>query len=448
MSKALSLTFSRSKPLIARCLQIPLLPHPSIPKCLHRRLVCASYSTASFGGDSHVEATDPLTSQTNVSLRLTKQLLQTEAKDSNLVFSPLSIQVALSLLAAGAKGPTLHQLLSFLESKSNDQLCSLYSKLVSVVFADGSPAGGPCLSSANGVWVDKSLPLKPSFKNVMDNVYKAATNHVDFQTEADQVVAEVNLWAEKETNGLIERVLSPGSVGASTRLILANALYFKGAWKKAFDASRTKHYDFHLINGSSVKVPFMTSNKKQSVGEYDGFKVLGLPYKKGEDKRRFSMYVFLPDAKDGLHALIEKVSSEPGFLESYLPNQQVELCEFRIPPFKITFEFEASAVLKRLGLELPFSTEQAEGFTEMVDSRSPQGRYLYVSDIFHKCFIEVNEEGTKAAAVTAGMVGCCLSAPKPKRIDFVADHPFLFVIREDVSGAVMFIGQVLNPLKN
>ncbi|KAK8580954.1 hypothetical protein V6N13_144010 [Hibiscus sabdariffa] len=343
-------------------------------KCLHRRLVCASYSTASFGGDSHVEATDPhelITSQTNVSLRLTKQLLRTEAKDSNLVFSPLSIQVALSLLAAGAKGPTLDQLLSFLESKSNDQLSSLYSKLVSVVFADGSPAGGPCLSSANGVWVDKSLPLKPSFEHVMDNVYKADTNHVDFQTEAVQVAKEVTLWAEKETNG---------------------------AWKRAFDASRTKDYDFHLINGSSVKVAFMTSKKEQSVGAYDGFKVLGLPYKQGEDERRFSMYVSLPDANDGLLALVEKVTCESGFLERHLPYEPVKLGEFMIPRFKITFEFEASAVLKRLGLELPFSTEQAQGFTEMVDS--PKGRDLYVSDIFHKSFIEVNEEGTKAAAVT------------------------------------------------
>ncbi|GMI82604.1 hypothetical protein like AT1G47710 [Hibiscus trionum] len=149
-----------------------------------------------------------------------------------MVFSPLSIQVALSLLAAGAKGPTLDQLLSFLKSKSNDQLSSWYSKLVSVVFADGSPKGGPRLSSANGVWVDKSLPLKPSFKHVVDNVYKATTNHVDFQTKADRVVAEVNLWAEKETNGLIQEVVSPGLVNALTRFILANALYFKGAcWK-------------------------------------------------------------------------------------------------------------------------------------------------------------------------------------------------------------------------
>ncbi|KAH1065655.1 hypothetical protein J1N35_030642 [Gossypium stocksii] len=386
---------------------------------------------------------ESITSQTDVALTLTKHVLQTEAKGSNLVFSPLSIHVVLSLIAAGAKGPTLDQLLSFLKSKSNDQLSSFSSELVSVVFADGSPAGGPRLSFANGVWLDQSLPLKPSFKQVVDNVYKAASKLVDFQNKAVQVAGEVNMWAEKETNGLIKEVLPPGSVDASTRLIFANALYFKGAWNEAFDASKTKDHDFHLINGSSVKVPFMTSKKKQTVSAYDGFKVLGLPYKQGNDKRRFSMYFFLPDAKDGLPALVEKVSSESGFLERYLPHQPVEVGEFRIPRFKISFGLKASEVLKRLGLVLPFSGEG--GLTEMVDS--PQGRDLYVSNIFHKSFIEVNEEGTEAAAATSAVIAL-RSLRIPQTIDFVADHPFLFLIRENATGVVLFSGHVLNPLEN
>ncbi|MFQ6639538.1 hypothetical protein Gotur_014579 [Gossypium turneri] len=386
---------------------------------------------------------ESITSQTDVALTLTKHVLQAEAKDSNLLFSPLSIHVVLSLIAAGAKGPTLDQLLSFLKFKSNDQLSSFSSELVSVVFADGSPAGGPRLSFANGVWLDRSLPLKPSFKQVVDNVYNAASKLVDFQNKAVQVAGEVNMWAEKETNGLIKEVLPPGSVDASTRLIFANALYFKGAWNEAFDASKTKDHDFHLINGSSVKVPFMTSKKKQTVSAYDGFKVLGLPYKQGNDKRRFSMYFFLPDAKDGLPALVEKVSSESGFLERHLPYQPVEVGEFRIPRFKISFGLKASEVLKRLGLVLPFSGEG--GLTEMVDS--PQGRDLYVSNIFHKSFIEVNEEGTEAAAATSAVIAL-RSLRIPQTIDFVADHPFLFLIRENATGVVLFIGHVLNPLEN
>ncbi|KAI8548745.1 hypothetical protein RHMOL_Rhmol07G0297500 [Rhododendron molle] len=385
---------------------------------------------------------ESISNQTDFSLALANRVSLSESKDSNLVFSPLSIHVVLGLIAAGSAGETRAQVLSLLNSKSTDDLNSLSSQLVSLVLADGGPSGGPKLSFANGVWVDQSLSLKASFKQVVDTVYKAVSSHVDFQTKAVEVTNEVNQWAEKETNGLIKEVLPSGSVDASTKLIFANALYFKGAWTAKFDASKTKDQEFHLLNGSSVQVPFMTSKKKQLVRAFDGFKVLGLPYKQGEDKRRFSMYFFLPNAKDGLSALMEKVSSESGFLDRHLPYQEVEVGEFRIPKFKISFGFEASKVLKGLGLVLPFSG--GEGLTEMVDSPTV-GRNLYVSSIFHKSFIEVNEEGTEAAAASAAVVKL-RGLSIPEKIDFVADRPFLFVIREDMTGVVLFIGHVLNPL--
>lgn len=259
--------------------------------------------------------------------------------------------------------------------------------------------------------------------------------------KAAEVTSQVNMWAEKETSGLIKEVLPPGSVDNTTRLIFANALYFKGAWNKKFDASATKEYDFHLLNGSSVQVPFMISKKKQFVSSFDGFKVLGLPYKQGEDKRRFTMYFFLPDPKDGLPALVEKVGSESSFLDRHLPHQEIEVGDFRLPRFKISFGFEASNIMKGLGLVLPFS---AEGdLTEMVDSQV--GQNLYVSSMFHKSFIEVNEEGTEAAAASAAVISL-RGLPINEKIDFVADHPFLFLIREDLTGSVLFIGHVLNPL--
>lgn len=258
--------------------------------------------------------------------------------------------------------------------------------------------------------------------------------------KAAEVTSTVNSWAEKETSGLIKEVLPSGSVDSTTRLIFANALYFKGAWDEKFDASATKESDFHLLNGSSVRVPFMTSKKKQVVGAYDGFKVLGLPYKQGEDKRRFSMYFFLPDAKDGLPALVEKVGSGSRFLDRHLPEQKAEVGDFRIPKFKISFGFEASKLLKELGLVLPFSG--GADLTEMVDSLV--GQNLYVSSIFHKSFIEVNEEGTEAASASAAVIA--LRGLPPPKMDFVADHPFLFLIREDLTGTVLFIGHVLDPL--
>jgi len=227
-------------------------------------------------------------------------------------------------------------------------------------------------------------------------------------------------------------------------LILANALYFKGAWEEKFDASKTKEDDFHLLNGSSVQVPFMTSKERQLVSAFDGFKVLRLPYKRGKvlkDKRRFSMYLFLPDSKDGLPALVEKLGSESGFLDRHIPHKKKKVGDFMIPRFNISFGFEASNVLKGLGLVLPFSSTEAD-LTEMVGRRD-----FYVSSILHKSFVEVNEEGTEAAAtsVTKMVGGGCPSFIKEDKIDFVADHPFLFLIREHTTGTVLFIGHVLNP---
>nr|GMD32403.1 serpin-ZX-like [Ipomoea batatas] len=383
---------------------------------------------------------ESIKNQVDVSLTLAKHVFSTEVKgDSNLVFSPLSINIILGLIAAGSKGPTLDQLLGFLKSKSTDDLNAFSSQIVAVIFSDGSPIGGPRLSVANGVWIDHTLPFKPSFKHVVDSVYKAVSESVDFQLKASEVANEVNLWAEKETGGLIKEILPPGAVDNTTRLVFANALYFKGAWTEKFDASDTTDQEFHLLNGSPVQVPFMSSKKKQYVKAFEGFKVLGLPYKQGEDKRHFSMYFFLPDARDGLPSLMDKLTSESGFLERHLPGHAVSVGEFRIPKFKISFGFEASRVLKELSVVSPF----AGGLTEMVDS--PVGNNLYVSQIFHKTFLEVNEEGTEAAAAT-GVTIKLRSLVVEEKVDFVADHPFIFFIREDLTGVVVFIGTLLNPL--
>ncbi|KAL7155094.1 hypothetical protein ABFS83_03G051100 [Erythranthe nasuta] len=385
---------------------------------------------------------ESILNQTDISFSLAKQLISTDNKDKNVIFSPLSIHILLGMIAAGSKGPTRDEMLGFFKSSSIEELNSLLAQHVTKVFADGEPLGGPRLSLANGIWVDQSLSFKPSYKEIVENGYKATSYRVDFRTQADDVIEEVNKWAENETNGLIEEILGPGSVDASTRLILANAVYFKGMWKETFDASLTKDDKFFLLNGSSIKAPFMTSWERQYIRYFDGFKVLGLPYKQGEDKRKFSMYIFLPDAKDGLPSLIEKAGSESGFIEKHLPLWDVEVGNFRIPKFKIEFEFHAAEVLKELGMVLPFSSGD---LTEMVYSTiTTHAENLFVSEIFHKAFVEVNEEGTEAAAVSVGVImTTCLRIEK--KFDFVADHPFMFVIREDVSGMVLFIGQLLEP---
>ncbi|VFQ65693.1 unnamed protein product [Cuscuta campestris] len=306
----------------------------------------------------------------DVSLKLANRVFSAVTlAESNLVFSPLSINVVLALLAAGSKGRTLDELLAFLKSHSADDLDAFYSQVLSPVFADGSPLGGPRLSAANGAWVEQTLPpLKASFKHIVESVYQAVSESVDFMNKANEVVNHINLWVKNHTGGLIKQILNPNAVDNGTLFILANALYFKGDWAEKFDAKETKRRDFYLLDGSSIKVPFMSSWKGQCVRAFDGF--------------------------------------------------------------------------KGLGVASPF--DGGEGLAEMVDGGYP----LHVTNVIHKSFIEVNEQGTEAAAVTVARMGCGALRPRPRPVlvDFVADHPFLYFIREDLTGAIVLLGTLINPL--
>ncbi|XP_015880682.3 serpin-Z2B [Ziziphus jujuba] len=379
---------------------------------------------------------------TDFCLLFTNQILENEAaKGNNFVASPLSLHVMLSLIAAGSKGQTLQQLLHFLGSTSVGDLNLLSLKIINLASPAENVAGGPLLSFVNGAWLDQSFTLKSSFEEIVKGSYKAELKSVDFVTKAEEVVKQVNSWAEAATKRLIKDLLPIGSLKSDTALVLANALYFKGAWYQQFDPSSTQLRDFHLLNGQTLQVPFMTTNRyiRHLYGLFDGYKVLQIPYQRGQDARIFSMYFFLPDEKEGLHNLIQKIKFNPGFLNQKFKLWLEDLLHFWIPKFKFSFELEASKSLKEMGLKLPFKPGE---LTEMVDS--PNNDRLYVSDIFHKSRIEVNEEGTEAAASTAATF--LLRYGRIPTPGFVADHPFLFMIREESQGMVFFVGAVLNPL--
>ncbi|KAM0970819.1 hypothetical protein ACFX15_018249 [Malus domestica] len=239
------------------------------------------------------------------------------------------------------------------------------------------------------MYTGKSTPLKPCFKEVVDSFYKAARKEVDFQTNAEEVRIKVNLWAKKETRGLITEVLPFGSVNNITRLIFGNALYFKGVWDDQFNASKTKKYDFYCLNGKpSVKAPFMTNYQHQYVKALDGLKVLKLLYQKGDSP----CACFFRMKKMGCQLWLRGFVLSPASWITIFRTQEL-VGDFRIPKFKIASSFEASQVLKELGLVLPFEVDPYNGgnLTEMVDL--PPGEVPLVSSIFHKSFIEVNENG-------------------------------------------------------
>lgn len=205
---------------------------------------------------------------------------------------------------------------------------------------------------------------------------------------------EVTSWVAETTNGLIKELLPHGSLDISTALVLANALYFKGECNDKFDPSKTRNGEIYLFNGSTIQVPFMTSRNKQFIRFFDDFRVLKLPYQQGQDGRQLAMYIFLPEQRDGLPNLVNRWSSDSGLLNSLNYFGRVLVGDFRLPKFKISFGFEASTIMKELGLVLPFS--DVGELTEMVE----QSHGFFVSKILHKSYIEINEEGTEAAPAT------------------------------------------------
>ncbi|XP_047085343.1 putative serpin-Z8 [Lolium rigidum] len=383
--------------------------------------------------------------------------LADEHANSNLVFSPLSIYTALALVAAGARGDTLDEILRVLGAQTRQELDKFVARAAGEALRDRSGSGGPLVAFACGVWSDLSCPLKPGFREtVVDGAYKAEASTVDFRGDPNGAVGLINAWTERVTNGLIDSVLGPGSVTPLTRVILGNAVYFKGKWVEPFDKKKTQNALFRRQGGAgAVDVPFMRSRESQYIAVHDRFKVLKLRYKMADDpsndntssfRTQFSMCIFLPDADDGLPSLLDAIASRPGFLHEHLPREEVVVGNFQVPRFKLSFHTSVAAILGKLGLRLPFhETADLSGMTE--DDGSA-GLPTVLSDVLHKALIEVNEEGTEAAAVTEvfyNVGSAAMSWPPPPPVDFVADHPFAYFIVEEETGAVVFAGHVLDP---
>ncbi|PON93533.1 Serpin family [Trema orientale] len=230
---------------------------------------------------------------------------------------------------------------------------------------------GPQLKFVNGAWLDQRFMLKPSFETTIKDSYKTNLKNVDFPNKANEVVEEVSTWAEKATQGLVKELLPSGSLDSDTTLVLANALYFKGSWVRKFDASKTQPKNFYLLNGRVIHVPFMTTERITEEHEYECFQ----------------------DFMDSSN-LSKCSKTKPEMLNQQLDVERAKLPEFWIPKFKFSSEFEASHTMKEMGLTLPFQTGD---LTEAVDHCSHNDQ-LYVSDMSHESFIEVNEEGPEATA--------------------------------------------------
>nr|XP_051190036.1 putative serpin-Z8 [Lolium perenne] len=343
----------------------------------------------------------------DLAARLTKRLADKNCT-SNLVFSPLSIYAVLALLAAGAGGATLEEVLRVLGARSRRELEDSVALLREGPLRDMSESGGPSVAFAYGAWSDLTRPIKPAYRDAVVGTYKAEASVVDFLNDPEQATRQINTWVAEATMNLITSVVPPRSLDPNTRLVLANAVYFKGKWNLAFDERQTTNKPFYRLDGTAVNVPFMTNYSRHYIAEHDGFMVLKLRYKSSPCTRlHHCMCIFLPDSLDGLGSLLDKITS----------------CTI-------------------WGLRLPFSPE-----ADLSDKLEEGGSDLplLVHDVFQKAVIEVSEEGTIAAVVTYSPT-CPTYSPDPsRRVDFVADHQFAYFIVEEESHTVIFAGHVVDP---
>jgi serpin B len=251
----------------------------------------------------------------------------------------------------------------------------------------------------------------------------------------EDAAEKINLWIEGSTKGTVTDILPDGSIDQNTGLVLGSVLYFRGRWIDRAHIRTTEVQKFCCLDGTCVEVPFVQYDRTRLFSVHDGFKVIKLPYRQGKNERKFSMYIFLPDAHDGLFELTKKIFSESSFLEQHLPTEKRHV-DIRVPKFTISSQTNLKYFLKEMELELPFLRDA--DFLDMVKEGEPT-RPLFLSDVLHKAVVEVNDKGIEETSVTMG-----LGKPSPAE-HFVANHPFFFVIREEVSGTLIFIGHVLDP---
>ncbi|GJX94522.1 serpin-ZX [Tanacetum coccineum] len=270
-----------------------------------------------------------------------------------------------------------------------------------------------------------------SYQKFLETVYKTKASSVDFGNKRDEAVDVINSWVNKETKGLIRFIVEKSDLDQESAMLIANAMYFKGIWSNPFDADDTIDKKFHLINGEQVSVPFMTSDKIFGYGSFDDYKMIKLPYKSDKGKsNKFSMYIFLPHEKAGLKKLLQNFHSNDALFHGKFDLTRQKFDELWIPKFKISCKFEAKDVMKQMGLTLPFEEKNKElsGIVE-------PDVMLYVSKILQKSFVEVDERGTKAAAcsVVYGRTTCAaINKYRPPPLIFVADHPFMFIDKEEL----------------
>jgi len=386
-------------------------------------------SCATAGNGSAVRESTGTVSFSAFGIGLYRELLR-ERPGENIFISPASVRFALAMTYTGAEGATMQDMAKVLgvEGKSLTEINRADSLLIAAMNA---PLKGVELSIANSLWARQGLDFNRDFLARNERYYGAEVRSIDFASA--QAPAKINGWVAQKTKDKIKEIVD--RIDESSILFLINAIYFKGTWTKEFDKQATHEEIFYVPGGDGKKHPMMRQDGAYLHLKEDGFQAASIPYGGG----RMSMYIFLPDERAGLDEFHNKLSAEnwDAWMKSFVRSTG----RIVLPRFKVEFKATLKHALANRGMEIAFDGGRAN-FGGMI-KRTGTNAYLY--DVVHKTLVEVNEEGTEAAAATSVEMRLTSVMEPEKPFKMICDHPFFFAIRDNETGLVLFMGSVINP---
>jgi serpin B len=358
----------------------------------------------------------------------------TQGNSGNIFYSPYSISTALAMTYAGANGDTATQMAKALDfTLPQAQLHPAFDDLALQLASRGQGASGTngksfALNIANALWCEKTYNFLPDFLNTLGQNYGAGVNLLDFVNSPEPSRVTINNWVSNETNNKINNLIPAGAITPQTRLVLTNAIYFDAAWQNPFSADKTQNGTFNLLDGSTVSVPMMNNEASYGYTQGTGYQAVELPYSGGQ----VAMDIIMPDA--GNFTTFES-GMTAGSVSAIISNLQTKSINLTMPKFNFDSSFSLNSALSALGTPIAFSN-QAD-FSGMTGNKD-----LTIADVVHKAYVAVDEQGTEAAAAT-GVVMSAMAVMNQNNVTI--DQPFIFMIRDIQTGAILFVGRVLNP---
>lgn len=358
----------------------------------------------------------------------------------NVFFSPYSISSALEMTYEGARGQTAREMQSvFHFSADQDIRIPSFAKLYSQINAKNDAYQ---LSTANALWAQKDYPFDPNYVKTIATYYGGNASNLDFKNDAENSRQTINSWVSSKTNSKIPELLAKGILNGATRLVLTNAIYFKSKWESVFKKNATQPQDFTTAAKNKIKAPTMYQEAHFNYGETSDYQAIELPYENND----LSMVIILPRA--GNTGAVEGNLGADSFggLKKSLKS---ELVDVYLPKFKFDTAYSMSKTLVTMGMPTAFDSDNAD-FAGMYDKVKANNDNLYISDVIHKAYVDLNEDGTEAAAATAVVMITAAIAHGPARPEpkvFRADHPFIFAIVHNATGSILFLGKVNDPTK-